>query len=180
LKASNDAEYAAFYRAVIEKAVHRGCLFYGDWHQAEDAAQEALIAAYQQWETKVGNLSQDERWRFIVRIMANKRISSLRRMKVHHRAMELLHRRHADSISIVHVDTDVEVREAIRLMQALPRQQRVVAVLHWVEDLPLTDISSMLDISPSAAREHLARARRALRKHLEEPALSICVVREPL
>jgi RNA polymerase sigma-70 factor (ECF subfamily) len=180
MKVTSDAEYDAFYRAVIDKTVHRAYLLYGDWHQAQDAAQDALVAAYQQWESKIASRSDDERWLFILRVLANRRVSNLRRRIVHGKAVALLHRRVTGSQSIIHVETDVQVREAIRLMHALPSRQRIVAVLHWVEDIPLAEIASILGISASATKEHLARARTALRKQLDEITPAISVVREPL
>jgi RNA polymerase sigma-70 factor (ECF subfamily) len=178
---TSNAEYDAFYRAVIKKTVLRAFLLYGDWHQAQDAAQDALMAAYQQWETKISRRPKHEQWLFILRVLANNRNSSLRRMNVHGKAMTLLHSRLTRSQSIVHVETDIQAREAIRLMRTLPPRQRLIAVLHWVEDMPLAEISSILGISASATREHLARARATLRKQLDDTTPSTTsVVREPL
>lgn len=78
-------------------------LLYGDWHQAQDAAQDALVAAYQQWEPKVASRTEGERWLFILRVLANRQVSSLRRMNVHGKALTLLHTRVSGSQSIVHV-----------------------------------------------------------------------------
>jgi RNA polymerase sigma-70 factor, ECF subfamily len=168
-KVPSDAEYDAFYRLLIGRAVHRAYLLYGDPDQAQDAAQEAMMAAYEQWQTKIGRLGQDERWRFIVKVLANKRIDNLRRLDARRRALNKLYRRHADSLSIVHVDTDVQVREAVRLMLTLPPRQRVIAVLHWIEEMPLAEISATLGMSSSTARSHLDRARTTLRRQLGDP-----------
>ena len=49
---------------------------------------------------------------------------------------------------------------------SLPRQQRAVVALHYLEDRPIEEIAEMLEIAPSTARVHLHRARHALRERL--------------
>lgn len=56
------------------------------------------------------------------------------------------------------------IDEAIR---ELPVRLRVAFVLRDVEELPMTEVASILDIGTSAAKMRVARAREALRLALE-------------
>ena len=60
---------------------------------------------------------------------------------------------------------DDEVR---RLLLELPRRQREVAALFYVEDRPIGDIADMLGLSAGAVKFHLNRARSNLRRNWTE------------
>jgi RNA polymerase sigma-70 factor (ECF subfamily) len=169
VEVDSDAAFAGFYQAVIERAIRRALLLYHDRADAEDAAQEALLAAYEHWPTKVSGLEDEERWRFVVAVMINKWTDSRRRLPRAERTIKRLRRRHEISSSITHLDNEILSRETVQAMRNLPSRQRVVAVLHWIEEMPLTEIATLLGISASTARSHLNRAGTALRKQLGEP-----------
>ncbi len=52
------------------------------------------------------------------------------------------------------------------LMRQLSEKQRIVITLHFVDDLPFSDISKATGIKPNTARMYLTRAKRLLQKHL--------------
>jgi RNA polymerase sigma-70 factor (ECF subfamily) len=170
-KVCSDAAYADFYQAVIKRTVKRALWFYHDLPDAQDAAQEALLAVYRQWQGKVSGLDEEERWRFVVTVLANKWKSECRRQPRAERAMRLLGWRHEISSSIAHLDNEVLSRETVRAVRNLPPQQRVIAALHWIEGMTLVEAAEMLGISASTARTHLDRARNTLRKQVGEPGL---------
>ena len=58
--------------------------------------------------------------------------------------------------------------EVLEAVMALPRQYRTVIHLFYYEDLSIARISEILQIPESTIKSQLARARRMLRKHLEE------------
>ncbi len=47
--ARGDAEFAEFARAASRRLVHAAYLITGNYHQAEDAAQTALVRTYASW-----------------------------------------------------------------------------------------------------------------------------------
>ncbi|WP_166239900.1 sigma-70 family RNA polymerase sigma factor [Paenibacillus turpanensis] len=57
----------------------------------------------------------------------------------------------------------VDLREAV---ERLEEAQRVVVILHYFEDLPLRQVARVLDISESAVKMRLSRARESLLKRL--------------
>ena len=57
--------------------------------------------------------------------------------------------------------------DLVELLQQLTRQQRAVAALFYVEDLPVADIAISLGLSPGAVKFHLNRARSSLKILLE-------------
>lgn len=166
VKVDNDEEFTAFYSVAIRRAARHAYLLYRNREEAEDAAQEALAVAYCQWSTKLANLEESERWKFVMKVMSNKWKSRLRREYVRRKAMILLYPRHRRSESIIHVDTQAEAREVIRAIRDLPAQQRTVALLHWRDEIPLHEIAEILNMDPSTARTHLSRARNTLMKRL--------------
>jgi DNA-directed RNA polymerase specialized sigma24 family protein len=50
---TSHAGYQVFYQATSRRTFRRALLLYRSPRDAEDAAQEALLAAYEQWEPKV-------------------------------------------------------------------------------------------------------------------------------
>jgi RNA polymerase sigma factor (sigma-70 family) len=80
-----------------------------------------------------------------------------------------------DSIPDVVALTDLADRHAMgalvrSALAALPRQQRTVLVLRYVEDLPVSEVALLLDCSAGTVKTHAHRGLRALRKSLEELA----------
>lgn len=67
--------------------------------------------------------------------------------------------------------TGALVRSALA---SLPRQQRAVLVLRYVEDLPVSEVASLLDCSDGTVKTHAHRGLRALRESLGE--LNPCAV----
>jgi len=51
----------------------------------------------------------------------------------------------------------------------LPARQRAVVVLHYLDDLPVSEVAAVLGCSEGTVKTHLHRARRALAGTLGEP-----------
>lgn len=58
----------------------------------------------------------------------------------------------------------VDLREAV---ERLEEKMRIVVILHYFEDLPLRQIATVLEISESAVKMRLSRARDTLLKHFK-------------
>jgi RNA polymerase sigma factor (sigma-70 family) len=63
----------------------------------------------------------------------------------------------------VHVDDQL-----LDALQELTPQQRIVIVLHYYVDCPVSEISRRTGINPLAVRAHLSRGRKRLRNQLGE------------
>jgi RNA polymerase sigma-70 factor (ECF subfamily) len=128
---------------------------------AEDVAQEAMLVAYRKWRT-VADLDRPDLW--VRRVCANLAVSSFRRRMVEVRALaRLAGRREPEPLS----DATEELWAAVR---GLPRRQAQSAALRFVYDLPIADIAVVLGCSEGTVKQHLSRARAAIRQdlHLEE------------
>lgn len=127
---------------------------------AEDLAQDVLLAALSKLHT-CREPAQFGAW--IVRIARNRARNTL------------AHRRHADVPAFEPGETAIPgeqeracVRgELVAALAKLSEIQREVVLLHDLEGWTHPAIAAALDITDEASRQHLSRARRALRGHLD-------------
>jgi RNA polymerase sigma-70 factor, ECF subfamily len=137
----------------------------GDHHDAQDIAQEALIAA----------------WQNLDRFRADSSFSTWLYQIVTRRALNKVTRgRVADAVNLLDeaVDPGTEpdaqaernlAADAVTsALAALPFPQRTVIVLHHFEGLSYAEVAEVTRSSVPAVRSHLFRGRRTLGKTLEE------------
>ena len=60
-----------------------------------------------------------------------------------------------------------EIDEVAGLLATLPKQQRAVAAMFYVEQMSVLEIAAALEISDGAVKFHLHQAREKLRAHIE-------------
>ncbi|MDX6284635.1 MAG: hypothetical protein QOG53_120 [Frankiales bacterium] len=147
------ADYDAFFRTEYGQVVRvvQGVL--GDRARAEEVAQEAFVRLLVRWD-KVATYERPDAWVRRVAVRLAVRVSRRDRMRT------VLERR---------VEPPVEKQsssEVFRLLDRLPRAQRVAIVLHYLEDRPVSDIAAVLGCAEVTARVHLHRARRRLEELL--------------
>ena len=137
----------------------------GNHHDAQDVAQEALIAA----------------WENLARFGAKSSFSTWLYQIVTRRALNKVSRgRGASSLDLLpdladpagepaaQTERNLAVDAVTDALLALPFPQRAVIVLHHFEGLSYAEIASVTGSTEPAIRSHLFRARRALGKKLEE------------
>jgi len=181
LPALRAGDAAAFERLVQRHAARLLVItrrYLGDEHEAQDALQDAFIAAFRGL-PKFEGIARLATW--LHRIAVNAALMRLRtRRRRHEVAIESLlpsfdttgHRivareawsEPADAL-LERADTRDTVR---RLIDRLPDDYRIVLLLRDIEELDTAETASMLGISPGAAKVRLHRARQALRQLLEE------------
>lgn len=126
---------------------------------AEDLLHDAYAKLVPRWET-VRRYENPEAW---VRTVAL-------RLYLSHERRSRLFRRHAPTLQPP--DTAAEPspdRVAIeRALAALPAQQRIAVVLHYLLDQSIADIANTLKVSPGTVKSRLSRARAALAAALGE------------
>jgi RNA polymerase sigma-70 factor (ECF subfamily) len=152
-----------------DQRVYRTCrAILRDEDEAEDAMQQAWIAAYQH----LGDFQETAPFAtWLVRIAANEALQRLRRR----RPLTALPAGAEEERMDVHAEDPEEraaAREAGRLVERavdrLPAHYRVVFVLREVEGLSTADTASALGIGEDAAKVRLHRARALLRRELED------------
>lgn len=130
----------------------------GSWPAAEDLTQEAFAAAHRRWR----RVARYERpGAFVRRVVANRAVSRLRRLRTERHALARLERRPSRAEELEHRDHGVW--EAVR---SLPRRQAQVIALHYLEDRSVDEIAEIVGCGPGSVKTHLSRARRALARRL--------------
>ena len=125
---------------------------------AEDIAQEAMVAAYRRWR-EVEQLDSPAAW--VRRVCANISTSLVRRRAAEARALLRVGGMRHEHIDLAPLDEDFWAQ-----VRRLPRRQAQAISLHYVYDLPVSDIALTLGCSESSVKAHLVRGRAALARHL--------------
>lgn len=67
------------------------------------------------------------------------------------------------------VENDIETRLTLwQTVQSLKQPYRTVTILHYYEDLPISEISKITDTTAITVKQQLSRARKQLRELLKE------------
>ena len=134
--------------------------------EADDLSQEAIARAIER-EPALAHRGGLEGWLF--RITTTVCLDHLRRRKIERRATELADPLPTPELSAADADPEAAVilRDDVRFavvvaLQHLPPRQRAALILHEVLDRPLAGVARALGTSPSAAKQLVVRARRAL------------------
>lgn len=114
---------------------------------AQDAVHEAIARG---WERRSG-IEHFGRW--VLTVALN--LTRSRWRHVLRSAPRVAQRTHSSADEMATV-------EWLLVLRSLPRRQRQVAVLRYVEDLPLAEIAAVVGISEGAVKNALIHARRSL------------------
>ena len=155
------SEFDEFYLASAERVVRYVCVLTGSRAEAEDAAAEAFMRAWQRWPT-VRDADSPEAWvrRVASRIAVSRWRKTVNRLRAHRRAA---------------VDTGVPGLSADRValswaLQRLSANQRRAIVLYHLADLSVAEIAAEMGAPAGTIKAHLARGRKAMADLLSDPA----------
>lgn len=156
--------YDSFFRREFPKMVAVAYAISGSRWAAEELAQEACLRAFRSWDS-VSRYDKPGAW--LRRVTINLANSLLRRRVSEVKALQ---RYVVDSIEVVdaHPMEDAEFWDQVK---ALPRRQREVIVLHYVDGMDTGEIADVLDISESSVRTHLQRGRETLVRKVDSGGL---------
>ena len=159
-KAGNDVAFSALLDVVLAPGYKLACGMLHDPQAAEDAVQEASLKAWR----KLGQLREGQALRpWFLSIVANE-CREIRRSRWWS-VLKWSETRTVEDPSPEGVERGMELRRALR---RLDRDKRLVLVLHWYLDLPLTEIAVITGASVHAVEARLNRGIRELRRRLEE------------
>ena len=134
----------------------------GSLAAAKELAQEALTAAWQNWD-RVGSYDRPGAW--ARRVVANRAAGVHRRAGREHRALgRLAARSETDRPGDLTIRSEnADLWEAVR---ALPPRQAQVVALHYLEDRPVSEIAVILECAEATVKVHLHRGRTELARRL--------------
>lgn len=145
--------FAEFYRSTRHRVVTVLYALGGDLAEAQDAAQEAYVRAWQRW-SKISTYGNPEAW---VRTVGHRQLVN-RWRKI--RNGVVAYRRHgADAATEPPSENTVALVTALR---QLPSEQREAIVLHHLMDLSVADIAIETGTPTGTVKARLARGRNAL------------------
>jgi RNA polymerase sigma factor (sigma-70 family) len=128
---------------------------------AADAAQDAFLRLHLRWH-ELDKLEDPVAW--LYRVAINRCHDYRRQLR---RAARLFERLSLQTVTGEDPGSWEPEPGFANLVKALPRQQRIAAVLFYEADLSTEEIAGVMHISEGAVKSHLHRAREALRPLLE-------------
>ena len=158
------AEFDVLVAAQAAPLLRAAYLLTADRGLAEDLVQTALTKAYLARSRVLSAASPEA---YLRRILVNTHRRSFRRLRVREHLT-------ADVPDAAVVGGDVAARrDLVVAVAALPRRQRAVVVLRYLEDRSEAEVAEILGCSAGTVKSQAARALAALRRHpaLAEPAL---------
>ena len=154
-----DSEFREAFPRLHERAYQAAFRLLGDRAAAEDVAQEALTRAYVHWARL-----DERREGWVVTTAVNIVIDGFRRQR---RWDAFRTSRQATATDATVDDEQTQRIDLQRLLAALPRRQRQVAVLRYLEDRPVREVADLLGCSVGSVKRHASRAAAALREAFE-------------
>lgn len=151
-----DDEFVAFVRDAQPRLCRVAYLVCGNWHLAEDTVQASLVKLYLNWDRVDREAGP---WAYARRTVINAAIDESRRPWRRETATDVLPEIAISAPSAL----DDEVVDAL---SALPRAQRAVVVLRYIEDLDVDTVAHVLGLPSGTVKSHAARGLTSLRVRL--------------
>ncbi len=124
---------------------------------ALDVAQETMARAFARWDD-ISTLERPGAW---ARRVALNLVTDTQRRRTRRRRLQS--RLRAQPTAAVTSESDRWDRAFWAEVAALPHRQRDAIALHYVEDLPIAEIATVLDVPEGTVKSDLSRARNRLR-----------------
>ena len=155
-RAADRGEFETAISPLLEAGFRLAVSLSPDRAEAEDVLQEATLRAWRGW----GQLRERSSLRaWYLRIVANQCRTARRRRWASVLRME----RPPTGISMADPEELADLRAALR---RLAPGERAVLVLHYLLDMPLTEVATVLGLGPAGAKSRLYRGLEKLRKEM--------------
>jgi RNA polymerase sigma-70 factor (sigma-E family) len=156
--AGDDQDFLDFFADQYWPLRRVGFLLTGDWHEADELAQEAMARTYAAW----GRVRQHDRaGAYARKVLLNRYRSLARRAKVE--ARHLLTSRPQDRYE---PDFSGDSRLLWEALQHLPKRQRSAIVLRFYLDLPEAEVARLLGVPNGTVKSWTHRGLARLRDRL--------------
>jgi RNA polymerase sigma-70 factor (ECF subfamily) len=153
--------FEALLQPLTEPGFRLALSMLADWHEAEDAVQDASVHAWRRIHQLRGDRQALRSW--FLAIVANQ---CRRRRRLRWSSVV-----RSDELHILGDQRPVDISEDVSdLRQALRRlkpEDRSVLLLHYALDMPIEEVADVLGLRPAGARSRLYRALGKLRDHLD-------------
>lgn len=152
----NEQSFTDMLVPLVQPAYRLACAMLHDAHAAEDVVQDASLIAWRKLE-RLHDRSRLQAW--FLGIVANECRNSRRRTWVTRVNMGL-----PSDLSVVSGEDRIIGRADLRrALRELTHQDRLVVVLYFYLDMPLSEVAAVAGTSLAAARTRLYRAIHRLR-----------------
>ncbi|MFG3579955.1 SigE family RNA polymerase sigma factor [Micromonospora chersina] len=148
--ARGDAEFVEFATAASARLVHAAFLMTGNHHQAEDAAQTALVRTYASW----SRIRNGDAYGYARSVLVNHLVDTWRRPIREYPTEDLPEQRGGDVATR---------RWLLTILGTLTARERAVVVLRHYFDLPEAQVARELDVSVGTVKSTTSRALEKLR-----------------
>ena len=149
-----DEAFAAFMQSAQPGLLRAAFFLTGSQDAAHDLTQDALVLTYLAWP----KIRADGAYAYARRILVNQRVDRWRRT-----SREVLTDHSIDPPARAD-DTADHRDQLVRLLLALPEQQRKVVVLRYYADLSEREVADALGISLGTVKSTASRGLAALRE----------------
>jgi RNA polymerase sigma-70 factor, ECF subfamily len=154
--------FQAFYQREFRSVVGLLYALSGSWLVAEDAAQEAFLAAYGDWQ-RVGRYDKPGAWVRRVAIRKQRRFARRGLCEAKALARSIFA---ADGDPVGVPELAAETVELWRAVRALPKRQAQVLTLYYQAGYGVADIAATLGCAEGTVKAQLHSGRRALAARL--------------
>jgi RNA polymerase sigma-70 factor (sigma-E family) len=153
-----DEAFEEFYRTSRHRVVTVLYALGGDLVEAQDAAQEAYVRAWQRWE-RISAYHDPEAW---VRTVGYRLL--INRWRKVRNGIAAYRRHGPEPVSGPPSENTVALVTALR---RLPAEQRQAIVLHHLADLSVAEIAAQTNAPTGTVKARLARGRKTLATMLD-------------
>jgi len=165
MRRRDEADFTEFATAAIGRLRRTAYLMCGDWHRAEDAAQDALVRIYRRWD-KLNRLHGLNTYahKVVVSVVLDQAKRPWRR---EHSTAEPAERPRPDEAATI------DNRQlVVAALAAIPAGQRACVVLRHYADLSIEETAQVLGVSTGTVKSQTSRGLIQLRELLGERAAS--------
>lgn len=164
-----EESFDSFVRARGEYFLRVAVLLTGSRTEAEDLLQASLVRLYRAWPRLTAGDPESAPDAYLRKILVNTRRSWWRTKWRRETPTAELPEQPDPASGIDPADSYTAGALVRSALAALPRQQRMVLLLRYLEDLPSASVAELLGISEGSVKTHAYRGLRALRASLGEP-----------
>jgi RNA polymerase sigma-70 factor (ECF subfamily) len=158
---SNDTKaQSELYKLFSSKLFSVSLKYSSSYAEAEDNLQDAFITIFSKIK-QYKNKGSFEGW--LKRIAINTALQRYRTKGV----FSIINEDIVDDVEVDVEDNNIPLDYLLKIIQELPNRYRLVFNLYVLDDYSHKDIANMLEITEGTSKSNLARARKILKKKIE-------------